>query len=120
MKFQRRCYRDNSPLVEFFSFNKGELIVDFKKFKAFKNGNDLKLTPNEFKLLKVLIINSGLVLSREQIVEKAFGLEFEGFDRTIDVHVNNLRYKVEDVPKKPKYIHTVYGVGYKFIGGEEI
>lgn len=116
----RRCYRESSPLAEYFSFNKGEVIVDFKKFKSFKNGKELKLTPNEFKLLKVLVINRGLVLSREQIVEKAFGIEFDGFDRTIDVHIKNLRYKIEDIPRRPKYIHTVYGVGYKFIGGEEI
>ncbi len=70
--------------------------------------------PNEYKILKVLIANAEIVLTREQIIEKTFGIQFDGFDRTIDTHIKNLRQKLEDNPKKPVYIKTVYSVGYKF------
>lgn len=112
----RRAYRDNKPLADYFVFNEGDLEVDVKKFEVKKKGELLNLTPNEIKILHVLISNPGQVFSREQLVEKAFGYDYEGFDRTVDTHIKNLRYKIEDNPKKPDYIVTVYSVGYKFGG----
>jgi len=61
--------------------------------------------------------NPNKVFTRGELIEKAFGYDFEGFDRTIDAHIKNLRQKIEDDPKNPTYIKTVYGAGYKF--GEE-
>jgi two-component system alkaline phosphatase synthesis response regulator PhoP len=92
----------------------GELTVDFRKYEAFLAGRPLNLTPVEFKLLGVLVREPGRVFSREQLIEKALGYDFEGFDRTIDVHILNLRRKVEPDPSHPRYIKTVYGAGYSF------
>ena len=93
----------------------GELTLDFLKHEAFLAGKPLNLTPVEFKLLGVLAKEPGRVFSRAQIIEKAFGYDFEGFDRTIDVHILNLRRKLEPDPRQPRYIKTVYGAGYKLL-----
>ncbi len=104
-----------APLSDVFDFAQGNLYVDFKKMVLKKYDEEISLTPNEFKILKVLIANAGIVLNREQIIEKTFGIQFDGFDRTIDTHIKNLRAKIEDDAKKPIYIRTVYGMGYKFM-----
>ena len=91
----------------------GELTVDFTKYEAFLAGRPLNLTTVEFKLLGVLAREPGRVFSRAQLIEKALGYDFEGFDRTIDVHILNLRRKLEADPSHPRYIKTVYGAGYK-------
>ncbi len=91
----------------------GALTLNFFKHEAVLSGKALDLTPVEFKLLGVLAREPGRVFSRAQIIEKAFGYDFEGFDRTIDVHILNLRRKIEMDPRHPKYIKTVYGAGYK-------
>lgn len=94
----------------------GELTLNFLKHEAFLAGKPLNLTPVEFKLLGVLAREPGRAFSRGQLIEKALGYDFEGFDRTIDVHILNLRRKLEPDPSHPKYIKTVYGAGYKFVG----
>lgn len=109
----RRCYSD-SPTADKFVFNDGDLEINMKTFEVLKNGVDMKFTPNEFKILKLLISNRGMALERDLILEKVIGIDFEGIDRTIDVHIKNIRQKIEDNPRKPKYIKTVYAVGYKF------
>jgi len=91
----------------------GELTVDFIKHEAFLASRPLNLTTVEFRLLGVLVKEPGRVFSRPQLIEKALGYDFEGFDRTIDVHILNLRRKLEADPGHPKYIKTVYGAGYK-------
>ncbi|MFC1893214.1 response regulator transcription factor [Chloroflexota bacterium] len=91
----------------------GKLTVNFLRQEAFLTGRPLNLTMVEFKLLGVFIKEPGRVFSRVQLIEKALGYGFEGFDRTIDVHILNLRRKLEPDPKKPRYIKTVYGAGYK-------
>lgn len=96
----------------------GELIVDFLKQEASLSGRALNLTTVEFKLLGVLIKEPGRVFSRAQLIEKALGYDFDGFDRAIDVHILNLRRKLESDPNRPEYIKTIYGAGYKFVGGE--
>ncbi len=93
---------------------RGELTVNFLKYEASLAGRSLSLTTIEFKLLGVLVKEPGRVFSRAQLIEKALGYDFEGFDRTIDVHILNLRRKLEPAPSRPKYIKTVYGAGYKF------
>ncbi len=91
----------------------GELIVNFLKHEAFLAGKLLNLTAVEFKLLGALVKEPGRVFSRAQLIESALGYDFEGFDRTIDVHILNLRRKLEPDPRHPRYIKTVYGAGYK-------
>jgi two-component system alkaline phosphatase synthesis response regulator PhoP len=96
----------------------GQLTVNFLKHEAALADKNLQLTPIEFKLLGILIKEPGRVFSRAQLIEKAMGYDFDGFDRTIDVHILNLRRKMEPDPNHPVYIKTVYGTGYKF-GGED-
>jgi two-component system alkaline phosphatase synthesis response regulator PhoP len=91
----------------------GGLIVNYARHEAVLQGRPLNLTIVEFKLLGVLAREPGRVFSRAELIEKALGYDFEGFDRTIDVHILNLRRKLEPDPKKPRYIKTVYGAGYK-------
>jgi DNA-binding response OmpR family regulator len=83
--------------------------------EAYLGGKPLHLTPIEFKLLGIFVKEPGRVFSRAQIIEKALGYDFDGFDRTIDVHILKLRRKLEPEPGKPKFIRTVYGAGYKLM-----
>jgi len=99
--------------------NRGELSMNFTTHEAWFSGRPLNLTTVEFKLLGVLAKEPGRVFSRASLIEEALGYDFEGFDRTIDVHILNLRRKMEPDPSHPKYIKTVYGIGYKFFGGEQ-
>lgn len=96
----------------------GELIVNFLKHEASLAGRPLKLTTIEFKLLGVLAKEPDRVFSRAELIEKALGHNYDAFDRTIDVHILNLRRKLEPDPSHPKYIKTVYGAGYKLSEGE--
>ena len=97
---------------------RGTITLNFLKQQAFIGGKPLHLSPIEFKLLGVLMKEPGRVFSRAQLVEKALGYDYRGFDRTIDVHILNLRRKMEPDPKHPKYIETAYGAGYKFSVGD--
>jgi DNA-binding response OmpR family regulator len=92
----------------------GDLMVDFVRHHVQVGGKAVRLTPTEFKLLEVLIREPGRAFSRLELLDRVFGYDFEGFERTIDVHVMNLRRKIEPDRKNPTYIKTVYGVGYKF------
>jgi DNA-binding response OmpR family regulator len=93
-----------------------KLTLDFLKQEASISGKILNLTPVEFKLLGVFIKEPERVFSRAQLIDKALGIDYQGFDRTIDVHILNLRRKLEPDSNHPKYIKTVYGIGYKFSG----
>jgi two-component system alkaline phosphatase synthesis response regulator PhoP len=95
--------------------NYGALTLDFLKHEAFLEGKPLNLTPIEFKVLSVLVKEPGRVFTRAQIIEKALGNDFNGFDRTIDVHILKLRRKLEPDSRHPKYIGTIYGAGYKLL-----
>ena len=97
----------------------GKLTVDFPKHEASLAGRPLNLSPIEFKLLGTMVREPDRVFSRAELIEKALGCDFEGFDRTIDVHILNLRRKLEPDPNHPRYVKTVYGVGYKFVRGAE-
>ena len=78
------------------------------------SGEEIDLTAREFKLLTTLSRYPGRVYSRMELVEKVLGYDFEGYERTIDSHVKNLRAKIGDNPRNPKWLHTVHGVGYRF------
>ncbi len=107
----RRFFSDNEHML---SSESGELIIDKQKRVVILNGEEILLTPNEFDILYILASNNGKVFTREQLIEKTMGYDFEGFDRTIDVHIKNLRKKLKEDSKQPKFIITVFGVGYKF------
>jgi len=96
-----------------------DLVINFPKHEVYLKGSQMDLTPVEFKLLGILVREPERVFSRSQLVEKVMGYDFEGFDRTIDVHILNLRRKLEPDPSHPQYIKTVYGSGYKFNGGTD-
>lgn len=98
---------------------RGSLSINFTTHEARFDGKPLNLTSVEFKLLGVLAREPGRVFSRANLIEEALGYDFEGFDRTIDVHILNLRRKLEPDPSHPKYVRTVYGIGYKYVGEEQ-
>jgi len=98
------------------SFNKGDLVIDSLRFEIKKDGAPVVLTPTEFKLLQCLAEHPGQIFSRLQLVNIILGYDFDGYDRTIDAHIKNIRHKIEEDPREPSYIKTVYGVGYRFIG----
>lgn len=95
----------------------GSLIIDLERHQVMQDGQIVDLIPTEFKILELMAANSGRVFSRLQMVEQTQGYTFEGYERTIDAHVKNIRHKMEVNPKEPRYILTVYGIGYKFDGG---
>ncbi|MBS6501373.1 MULTISPECIES: response regulator transcription factor [Clostridium] len=97
-------------------YNDGILKIDYEKRIVELRGEEISFTPSEFDILYTLLINKGKVLSREQLIEIVFGIDFDGYDRTIDVHIKNIRKKIEEDTKNPKYIITVTKVGYKFGG----
>ncbi|HEX7077379.1 MAG TPA: response regulator transcription factor [Candidatus Eisenbacteria bacterium] len=80
-------------------------------------GKRVELTPREFRLLETMARSPGRAFTREELVARAFGLDYEGLDRTIDAHVVNLRRKIEAGPTAPRWIETVFGVGYRFVAG---
>ncbi len=90
------------------------LVIDLEQHRVIRDGQIIHLTPNEFKLLVVLAQHPGQLLSREQIIEHLHGAAASGFDRSIDSHIKNLRRKLEVDPAQPRYIFTVYGMGYQF------
>jgi DNA-binding response OmpR family regulator len=97
----------------------GKLTIDLEKHTVLLEERPVELTPTEFDILVVLARQPKRVFSRLQIMEQAQGDAFEGYDRTIDAHIKNLRSKLEPDPKKPVYIQTVFGLGYKFEAGED-
>ncbi|NTW72898.1 MAG: response regulator transcription factor [Eubacteriaceae bacterium] len=99
------------------SDKKSQLEINHGSRSVAVRGKEIDLTKSEYNILELLSDNPGRVYSREDIIMKVFGEDYEGFDRTIDSHIKNLRSKIEDDPQKPAYIKTVFGVGYKF-GGE--
>lgn len=98
------------------SFNGGDLVMDAIRFEVRKKASPVVLTPTEFKLLQCLAEHPGQVFTRLQLVNVILGYDFEGYDRTIDAHIKNIRHKIEDNQRKPVYLKTVYGIGYKFSG----
>jgi len=94
----------------------GDLVISFVRHEVFVHGRSADLTPTEFRLLEALARESGRAFSRSELLDRAFGYDYEGVERTVDVHIMNLRRKIEPEPGKPRYIGTVPGVGYRFEG----
>jgi DNA-binding response OmpR family regulator len=113
----RRSGTEMVPLVNHMTFNNKDLVVEPLKHEVRKQEKLVNLTPNEFKILNTLITYPNKVFTREELIFTALGVDFEGYDRTVDSHIKNLRQKIETDTKTPKYILTVHGIGYRF-GGE--
>ncbi|MCY4365487.1 MAG: response regulator transcription factor [Chloroflexi bacterium] len=107
----RRSGRDESEGGEELAF--GPIRVNLRDRKAMAGDVSLSLTPTEFRLLVLLLREPGRVFSREQIIDRALGQDFDGFDRTVDTHIYSLRRKLEKPLEGVRYIHTIYGMGYR-------
>ncbi len=92
----------------------GDLEIDLQGHRVVRNDETLRLTPLEFNLLALLAQHPGQTFSRERIMERLHGYSHDGYDRSIDAHIKNLRRKLEPNPSEPIYILTVYGIGYQF------
>jgi DNA-binding response OmpR family regulator len=113
----RRSGDDLAPLYNKKSYFDGDLTIDFESRKVCKQSAEVKLTPNEYRILSALVKYPNKVFTREELITSAFGEDFDGYDRTVDSHIKNLRQKIETDMKNPVYVKTIHGVGYKF-GGE--
>lgn len=112
----RRSSQDLKPLAAKFSWNNGDLMIDYDRREVLKKGVPCPVTPIEWKILSALTKYPHKVFTRDELIKAVFDPDFDGYDRVIDTHVKNLRKKIEDAPKKPVYICTVHGMGYKFGG----
>ena len=92
----------------------GSLTLNPEAYKVYLKGAQVNLTNKEFELLKLLMLNQGIVLKREVLLEKIWGYDTEIDTRTVDVHIRYLRQKIEENPAEPRYIETIRGVGYSF------
>ena len=108
----RRAHADIDPQRDRLEY--GGLVVDLPSHRVTLDGADVDLTASEYKLLVTLSRYPGRVYPRMELVEKVLGYDFEGYERAIDSHVKNLRAKLGDDPREPRFIHTVTGVGYRF------
>jgi DNA-binding response OmpR family regulator len=98
----------------------GEVVIDFQRREVRVRGKSIHLTPKEFKLLEIMAKQPGKIFSRTLLLERAFGPDYEGLERTIDVHVMNLRKKLEQNTPEKSYIKTIYGMGYKFSEDDDV
>ena len=115
-RIKARLRRINSPEDSASELVRGELRIDVKGFRVYVRGEETELTPKEFELLRVLVAHPGKVYSRDELLERIWGYEYDGDTRTVDVHVRHLRLKVERDPSNPEYIETLRGIGYRFKG----
>ncbi|MDH3729986.1 MAG: response regulator transcription factor [Acidimicrobiia bacterium] len=92
----------------------GEVTIDLPKMKVTVGSRDVDLTATEFELLATLARNPGRIYTRAQLLDGLYGVSVESYERSVDAHIKNIRRKIEPDPRKPRYVLTVYGVGYKF------
>jgi two-component system alkaline phosphatase synthesis response regulator PhoP len=116
-RVEARLRREKSaPPPEGASYRFGEVEIDFRKAEVTKAGQPVALSAKEFQLLRYLVRQRGATLSRDELLNEVWGYDAMPTTRTVDVHVAWLRRKIEPAPRKPRYILTVHGLGYKFIG----
>jgi DNA-binding response OmpR family regulator len=99
---------EEAPIV------RGKLRIDPSKREVMVGDRQVELTPKEFDLLRLFASNPGRVFPRKYLLEKIWDYSYEGYDRTIDSHINRLRAKIEENPENPQMVLTVWGIGYKF------
>jgi DNA-binding response OmpR family regulator len=109
----RRTRNGDMPLVELLRFDGGRLEIDSVRHEVRVSGAPVDLTPSEYKLLFALAQYPGRAYSRFELINRVQGHDFEGYERTIDAHVKNLRRKIEPDGAKPRYVETVHGIGYR-------
>jgi len=109
----RRAGEGEAPLSAASTYDDGRLRIDELRHEVLLDGTPVDLTPTEFKLLASLATYPGRVYSRFELINRVQGTDFEGYERTIDAHVKNLRHKLEPDPARPRYVQTVHGVGYR-------
>lgn len=112
----RRTSGSRRPPAASYRWDEGGLEVDFDRLEIKKRGAVLNLTPIEWKLLAGFVKYPKKVFTRDELIALAFDQDFDGYDRVIDTHIKNLRKKLEDDPRKPVYVRTVHGTGYRFGG----
>ena len=109
----RRAGEGEAPLNTLTTFDGGRLRIDELRHEVQLEGRPVDLTPTEFRLLATLAGYPGRVYSRFELINRVQGTDFEGYERTIDAHVKNLRRKLEPDPAEPRYVQTVHGIGYR-------
>ncbi|RJP27608.1 MAG: DNA-binding response regulator [Actinobacteria bacterium] len=95
-----------------------DLVIDASRRRVTQSDKDIELTPREFDLLYTLALNRGIVMSRERLLERVWGYDYYGDTRTVDVHIRHMREKLGEDSSQPRYVETVWGVGYKFREGK--
>lgn len=115
----RRTSAESAGGGEILSWNHMDLQVDQEQKSIKKSGRPVMLTPLEWKIFYALITNPRKVFTRGELIDLAFDIGFDGYDRVIDTHIKNLRKKLEDDPKRPRYIKTIHGFGYRFGGDRD-
>lgn len=111
----RRVALEVMPLSDELSFGNG-LVIDNMRHEVRKNGKNVSLTPVEYKILMTLAKYPTRAFTREELIALVIGDNYDGIDRIIDTHVKNIRQKIENDTRNPKYVTTVHGIGYKFGG----
>jgi DNA-binding response OmpR family regulator len=106
--------RAKDPTVPRKRIESGELVIDPEKRKVTIRGNPVHLTAREFELLQEFALHPGRAYTRVQLLDKVWGYSYQGYEHTVNSHINRLREKIEKNPAKPRYILTVRGVGYRF------
>jgi DNA-binding response OmpR family regulator len=106
--------RADRPLEAAETIRAGDVVLDLPRMRAEVGGTAVELTPTEFQLLATLAARPGRIFTRSQLLDALHGVAFETYERAIDSHIKNLRRKVEPDPRRPRYVLTVYGVGYRF------
>jgi two-component system alkaline phosphatase synthesis response regulator PhoP len=104
------------PQQEAECYQFGDIRIDFRRAEVKKNGNPIELSAREFQLLRYFVDHRDAIVSREVLLDKVWGYEATPLTRTVDVHIAWLRQKLEETPRYPRYILTVHGLGYKFVG----
>ncbi len=110
----KRQTQESAPSTDSQIIKYRGLEIDLERYKISVDGKEVSLTPIEFNILKLLASKPGMVYARNDLLNAIWDTSYEGYKRNIDPHVNRLRTKIEDNPRKPKYVLTVWGVGYKF------
>ena len=109
---RRTAWEQSEPTPD--DFKQGPFTVNIPHGTVHRDSQAIRLTPTEFRLLVLLMREPGRIFSRELIIDRVFGYDFDGFDRTVDAHVSSLRRKLDSGPGETRFIHTAYGLGYKF------
>lgn len=116
----KRVQKGDLSSTEPMKFNGGRLVIDGQSYTVHMAGKEVPLTPTEFKVLHTLASYPGKVFTREELVEKALGYQFEGYERSIDAHIKNIRRKMEEDSRNPSIVITIYGVGYRFSAKRDV